>query len=245
MEKIIGVHAVLETLIANEKNIEKVYLAHGNRRGKLKEIEDRALMLEIPLDFITPKQIIKLCGSQRHQGVMAIVRPHKYLELQNLLQKSIANKKPPLFLVIDQIQDPRNLGAILRTAEGAGVDGVILTKRRTAPFSAIVAKTSSGAINHLNICRVSNLVNALEKLKELGIWIVGTVPNTDKNIYELKGNDAMAIVIGSEGKGLRRLVMETCDTLVQIPMSGKIASLNASVAAAIILYEIKRQRILI
>lgn len=242
LEKISGVHAVLEALIADIKKIERICLLQGTQRGKLKEIEDRARFSGIAIDFITPTQLDRLSGNTHHQGVMAMVRPYHFVELNQLLSSSTEKSSPPFFLVIDQVQDPRNLGALLRSAESAGVDGIIMTARRTSPLSPVAIQASAGAAAHIRICRVVNLVDTLEHLKTLGIWIIGAEPTATKTIYDVSGKDAVAVVVGSEGPGMRRLVRETCDWLVRIPMFGKIESLNVSVSAALLLYEIRRQR---
>lgn len=242
LEKVIGIHAVLEVLLADEAKIEQIYLVFGSRTERHKEIEERAAMAAIPVDYIAAAQITRLSGLTHHQGVMAMVRPHRLVDLQSLLQRATQRQESPFFLVIDQIQDPRNLGAVLRSAEAAGVHGVIMTSKRTSPLTPVALQASAGAAAHLDICRVVNLVQTLEHLKTLGFWIVGTDSNATRTIYDVDGQDAVAIVVGSEGQGMRRLVRETCDWIVSIPMNGKIDSLNVSVSAAITLFEIRRQR---
>jgi len=242
LEKISGVHAVLETIIAGERKIERIYLVQGVLKGKLKEIIDRARFSQIPIELIAPQKLSRLCGNDHHQGVMVMVRPYHFVDLSDLLAVSAEKKDPPFLLVLDQLQDPRNLGAIIRSAEGAGVDGLILTSKRTSPLSATVVTTSAGASEHMKICRIGNLVNTLDLLKSHGIWIVGTDPEGPKMMYDIDANDPLALVIGSEGKGLRSLVARSCDWLIKIPMAGHVQSLNASVAAALVLYEIRRQR---
>jgi 23S rRNA (guanosine2251-2'-O)-methyltransferase len=242
LEKIVGVHAVLEALVADEKKIETIYLIQGTRKGKLKEIEDRALFSGVETKYIAPSLLDRLSAHAQHQGVMAMVRPYRFIDVQQLVAETAEKNEPPFLLVIDQVQDPRNLGALLRNAEAAGVDGVIVTDRRTSPLSPVAVKASSGAASHLKISRVVNLVSTLEQLKTQGLWIVGAEPKATKTIYDLHGRDPVAVVVGSEGPGLRRLVRETCDWLVQIPMFGVVESLNVSVSAAILLYEIRRQR---
>ncbi|MBN2385111.1 23S rRNA (guanosine(2251)-2'-O)-methyltransferase RlmB [bacterium] len=242
VDKISGVHAVFETLIADERKIEKIYLVRGVHKGKLKEIAERASFGGIPVELIDGVKLDRLCGHDHHQGVLAMVRPYHYVDLKDLLSVSINQKTAPFLLVLDQIQDPRNFGAIIRSAEGAGVDGLIITTRRTSPLSATVVKTSAGASEHMRICKVMNLVNTLEYLKTLGIWIIGADVSASQPLYDLDGREALALVIGSEGRGLRPLVARTCDWTVNIPMFGRVQSLNASVSAAIVLYEIRRQR---
>ncbi|MFC1852137.1 23S rRNA (guanosine(2251)-2'-O)-methyltransferase RlmB [candidate division CSSED10-310 bacterium] len=242
LEKISGVHAILEALTAEDRKIEQIYFNQGTRKGRLKEIEDKASFLNIPVEFIAPSQLTKLCGHNHHQGVLAMTRPFQYVDVETLLSLSVERTTPPFLLVIDQVQDPRNLGAIIRNAEGAGVDGIIMTKKRTSPLTEAVVQTSAGACEHLKICRVVNLVHNLEHLKTLGIWIIGADPHGSRTMYDIDGNDALAIVIGNENRGLRQLVKKTCDYLVKIPMFGSIKSLNVAASAALILYEIRRQR---
>ena len=177
-----------------------------------------------------------------HQGVIALAAIREYVSVESILESAAAKGEKPLLVVCDEISDPHNLGAILRTAECAGVHGVIIPKRRSAGLTAIVAKTSAGAVSYIPVARVANLSATLKELKKQGVWIFGTAAGGSTSLYEADLKGPSAIVIGSEGNGMSRLVAENCDFSISIPMKGKISSLNASVAAAILLYEAVRQR---
>ena len=180
--------------------------------------------------------------TNNHQGVIAIVPPFNYCEIEDILDLAEQRNEDAFILILDGIEDPHNLGSIIRTAETAGVHGIIIPKRRSVTVNSTVSKVSAGAVEHMKIARVNNINEAIRKLKENGLWIIGTDMNTNTYYYnqDLKGN--IAIVIGSEGFGISRLVKENCDMLVKIPMKGKITSLNASVSAGIIIYEAVKQR---
>lgn len=177
-----------------------------------------------------------------HQGVIALAAVREYVSIQSILDSAAAKGEPPLLVVCDEISDPHNLGAILRTAECAGAHGLIIPKRRSAGLTAIVGKTSAGAVSYLPVARVANLTSALKDLKKQGVWIFGTAAGASTDLYSADLKGPAVIVIGSEGDGMSRLVAENCDFLVSIPMKGHISSLNASAAAAILLYEAVRQR---
>jgi 23S rRNA (guanosine2251-2'-O)-methyltransferase len=178
-----------------------------------------------------------------HQGVIAVSAVREYVEVEDILQRARDKGEPPLIVVCDELSDPHNLGAVIRTAECAGAHGVIIPKRRSAGLTAVVAKTSAGAVAYVPVARVANLTKTLNDLKEQGIWVFGTAAGGTTSLYEADLKGPAAIVIGSEGTGMSRLVSETCDFNVSIPMKGKINSLNASAAAAILLYEAVRQRL--
>ena len=187
----------------------------------------------------------KLDGMSRthaHQGVIALAAVRQYVSVDALLDRAAAKGEPPLLVICDEISDPHNLGAILRTAECAGAHGLIIPKRRSAGLTAVVAKTSAGAVAHLLVARVPNIPSVLRELKKRGIWVFGTAADGGTSLYDADLKGPAAIVIGSEGSGMTRLTAETCDFLVSIPMRGKLNSLNASAAAAILLYEAVRQR---
>ena len=177
-----------------------------------------------------------------HQGVIALAAVRQYVSVDALLDRATAKGEPPLLVICDEISDPHNLGAILRTAECAGAHGLIIPKRRSAGLTAVVAKTSAGAVAHLPVARVPNIPSVLKELKKRGIWVFGTAADGGTSLYDADLKGPAAIVIGSEGSGMTRLTAETCDFLVSIPMRGKLNSLNASAAAAILLYEAVRQR---
>ena len=187
----------------------------------------------------------KLDGMSRthaHQGVIALAAVRQYVSVDALLDRAAAKGEPPLLVICDEISDPHNLGAILRTAECAGAHGLIIPKRRSAGLTAVVAKTSAGAVAHLPVARGPNIPSVLKELKKRGIWVFGTAADGGTSLYDADLKGPAAIVIGSEGSGMTRLTAETCDFLVSIPMRGKLNSLNASAAAAILLYEAVRQR---
>ena len=178
----------------------------------------------------------------RHQGVIAIVPPYEYAEVENILDEAKCRKEEPFILILDGIEDVHNLGSIIRTAETAGVHGIIIPKRRAASVNATVNKVSAGAVEHMKIARVNNIVETMKYLKEKGLWICGTDMETKSYYYDQNLKGPLALVIGSEGFGMNRLVKENCDFLVKIPMKGKITSLNASVSAGIVIYEAMKQR---
>ncbi|MEW6702952.1 MAG: 23S rRNA (guanosine(2251)-2'-O)-methyltransferase RlmB [Bacteroidota bacterium] len=240
MEKIIGRKPVLEALKSGAE-IEVVYVAFGQHGNIINQIFSAAKKRRIKISQLAAPKFDALVEGQNAQGVLALKSTQKYFELGELIDE--LKKTPlPLLLLLDSIQDPHNLGAVLRTAECAGVDGVIVTTNQSAPINEIVGKISAGAVSYLKICKVNNLVRAIEVLKKEGFWLVGTHINSEKNYNQLDYKMPVALVIGNEEKGIRKLVAESCDFLVKIPMKGKIDSLNVSVAAGVILFEIDRQR---
>lgn len=236
-----GRNAVIEALRAGTA-IDKIYLAKGETDKTLGHIASRARDAGVVVVEADRRKLDAMSRTHAHQGVIALAAVREYVSIQSILDSAAAKGEPPLLVVCDEISDPHNLGAILRTAECAGAHGLIIPKRRSAGLTAIVGKTSAGAVSYLPVARVANLTSALKDLKKQGVWIFGTAAgaSTDLYIADLKG--PAAIVIGSEGDGMSRLVAENCDFLVSIPMKGHISSLNASAAAAILLYEAVRQR---
>ena len=189
------------------------------------------------------KDMEKIANNKNYQGVIAFVPPFSYCEIEDILEYAKEKKEDPFILILDGIEDPHNLGAIVRTAETAGVHGIIIPKRRSASVNSTVAKVSSGAVEYMKIARVTNITDAIDKLKKEGLWICGTDINTDKYYYEQELTGSLAIVIGNEGKGISEKVKKNCDFLVKIPMMGKVTSLNASVSTGIIIYEALKQRL--
>lgn len=240
MKRIYGRKPVLEA-INSGKNIDRVVLAFGQRGDAVEKIIIACKNHKIKLSQISPNKFREYEKDSNTQGVIAYLGDQKYFSLEQILSLSKENKLP-FILILDSIQDPHNLGAILRTAESAGVDGVLITERNSASINETVEKTSAGAVSHLNICMVNNLKNDLVKLKEAGFWIVGSSLNSDKNYTEIDYKMPLAVIVGNEEKGIRRLTEEHCDFLVKIPMKGKIQSLNVSVSTGILLYEMLRQR---
>lgn len=240
MQKIFGRKPVLEAL-KSDVEIEVVYIAFGQHGDIINQIFSAAKNRGVKITQLATPKFDALADEQNAQGVIAIKSTQKYFELGELIEKSKASPLP-LLLLLDSIQDTHNLGAILRSAECAGVDGVIITTNQSAPINEIVEKISAGAVSHLRICKVNNLVRTIEDLKKNGFWIVGTHLNGEKNYNQLDYKMPVALVMGNEEKGIRKLVAENCDFLVKIPMKGKIDSLNVSVSTGVLLFEILRQR---
>lgn len=236
-----GRNAVIEALRSGE-NIDKIYLAKGETDKTLGHIASRAREKGIVVVEADRRKLDGMSRTHTHQGVIALAAMREYVTVQSLLDTAEEKGEAPLLVVCDEISDPHNLGAILRTAECAGAHGVIIPKRRSAGLTAIVGKTSAGAVSYMPVARVSNLPATLEELKKKGIWVYGTAAEGATSLYEADLKGPAAIVIGSEGSGMGRLVREKCDFLVSIPMKGHISSLNASAAAAILLYEAVRRR---
>ena len=236
-----GRNAVIEALRSGE-NIDKIYLAKGETDKTLGHIASRAREKGIVVVEADRRKLDGMSRTHVHQGVIALAAMREYVSVQSLLSAAAAKGEPALLVVCDEISDPHNLGAILRTAECAGAHGVIIPKRRSAGLTAIVGKTSAGAVSYMPVARVANLPATLEELKKQGVWIYGTAADGTTDLYEADLKGPAAIVIGSEGSGMGRLVREKCDFLVSIPMKGHISSLNASAAAAILLYEAVRRR---
>ena len=236
-----GRNAVIEALRSGE-TIDKIYLAKGETDKTLGHIASRAREKGIVVVEADRRKLDGMSRTHAHQGVIALAAMREYVSVQSLLDAAAEKGEAPLLVVCDEISDPHNLGAILRTAECAGAHGVIIPKRRSAGLTAIVGKTSAGAVSYMPVARVSNLPVTLEELKKKGVWVYGTAAEGTTSLYDADLKGPAAIVIGSEGSGMGRLVREKCDFLVSIPMKGHISSLNASAAAAILLYEAVRRR---
>ena len=240
MNIIIGRKPVLEALNSNEE-IEQVYILFGQQGNIINAIRVAAKKRGIKCNLIPLERFKTYSPSQNSQGVIAIKQDFKFSSLDKIL--SDAKKTSlPLILVLDEIQDPHNVGAILRSAECSGVNGIILTKHNSATITSTVTKTSAGATEHIKICQVNNLSQTIDELKEKGFWIVGSSLENAKNYTEVDYKISIALIVGNEEKGIRKLTASKCDFLVKIPMSGKIQSLNVSVATGILLFEILRQR---
>ncbi|WP_040293710.1 23S rRNA (guanosine(2251)-2'-O)-methyltransferase RlmB [Acetonema longum] len=240
-EFIAGRNSVLEALKAG-RPINKILVAKGERQGSVKEIIALAKEQGLVVQDVDSAKLDSLTQGLKHQGVVAATSPVDYAELSDLWAKAAAKNEPPFFILLDELEDPHNLGAILRTADAAGAHGVLIPKRRSCPLSGTVAKTSAGAIEHVPVARIGNVAQTIKELKKMGCWIVGADMAGSQNYYQADLTGPIVVVIGNEGQGLSRLTKETCDFLVKIPMKGKIASLNASVACSLILYEVFRQR---
>ena len=236
-----GRNAVIEALRAGTA-IDKIYIARGETDAALGHIASAARNRGIVVTEADRRKLDGMSRTKSHQGVVAVAAVREYASVDDILNAARERGEPPLVVVCDELSDPHNLGAVIRAAECAGAHGVIIPKRRSAGLTAIVAKTSAGAVSHLPVARVPNLTAALKELKERGLWVYGTAADGGTRLYDADLKGPAAIVIGSEGDGLGRLVREQCDFLVSIPMKGRINSLNASAAAAVVLYEAVRQR---
>lgn len=243
MEILYGVHAVEEALRAGRRRFDHVLVARERHDERLARLVAACREAGVRVRQEPREHLTQLAGTHAHQGVVAAVRPKEFLTIEDLFEPTAgANAASRLLLALDGVEDPQNLGALLRVADGAGVDGVVLTERRAAPLSPVAVKASAGASEHLRIARVVNLVRALEELKERNLWVIGLDERgtSDYDQFDLTGN--CVLVLGREGAGLHDLVKRTCDHLVRIPMAGGVSSLNVSAAGAVVLYEAFRQR---
>ena len=237
-----GRNAVIEALRAGE-NIDKIFIQKGETDKTLGHIASKARAAGIVVVDADKRKLDGMSRTHAHQGVIALAAMREYVSVEDILEKAAEKGEKPLIVICDEISDPHNLGAIIRTAECAGAHGIVIPKRRSAGLTAVVAKTSAGAVAHMPVARVANIPSLIKDLKKQGVWVFGTAAKGTTNLYEADLKGAAAIVIGSEGDGMPRLAEENCDFLVSIPMKGKLNSLNASAAAAILLYEAVRQRL--
>ncbi|MBP1763405.1 MAG: methyltransferase, TrmH family, group 3 [Firmicutes bacterium] len=240
-EMIVGRNSVREA-IKSGRPINKLLMARGEKHGSIIEIINLARQKGLMVQEIDPAKLDSLSGGLRHQGIAALVSPVPYADIETILASAYQKQEAPFIVLLDELEDPHNVGAILRTADAAGVHGVLLPQRRSCPLSATVAKTSAGAVEYVPVARIGNVTQTIDKLKKHGIWVVGADADGDKNYFDIDFTDPVLIVVGNEGKGLGRLVKQQCDYLVRIPMRGRISSLNASVACSLLLYEVLRQR---
>ena len=240
-DQVEGRNSVIE-LLESGRDINKIFIQNGEKHGSINKIIAMAKERKIIVSQVDKNKISQMAQTINHQGVIAIVPPFNYVEVEDIISEANSRQKDPFIVILDGIEDPHNLGSIIRTAETAGVHGIIIPKRRAASVNATVDKVSAGAVEHMKIARVNNLVETMKYLKEQGLWICGTDMDTNTYYYDQDLKGPLAIVIGSEGFGMSRLVKENCDFLVKIPMKGKITSLNASVSAGIIMYETLKQR---
>ncbi|MFS1516770.1 23S rRNA (guanosine(2251)-2'-O)-methyltransferase RlmB [Cytobacillus sp. Hm23] len=240
-EYIIGKNPVLEAL-KSKREINKIWIAEGSQRGQMQQVAQLAKDKQVPVSFV-PKKKIDQMNDGNHQGVIAQVAAYEYASLDDLYRKAEEKGEMPFFILLDEIEDPHNLGSIMRTADAVGAHGIIIPKRRAVGLTATVAKASTGAIEYIPVAKVTNLSRTIEELKENGIWIIGTDANGQDDYRSIDGNMPLGLVIGSEGKGIGRLIKEKCDFLINLPMRGKVTSLNASVAAGLLMYEVYRKRI--
>jgi 23S rRNA (guanosine2251-2'-O)-methyltransferase len=232
-----GVHAVYEALASGTAPIERIHVSRTALSGKLKEIISIARERGVPVRHENREVLDRIAQGELHQGIIAITGKVEYAEFEVLFKPA-----KPLVVVLDGVEDPHNLGAVIRTAEACGASGVVVPERHSAPLSAAVVKASAGASSYLPVVRVKNLVNALDQLKERGLWVAGIDIEGTQNWTKFNYSGPVAVVLGGEHHGLRRLVREHCDALLRLPMLGRISSLNVSVAAGVVLYEALRQR---
>ena len=240
-DQIEGRNAVLE-LLETGKDINKIFIANGEKHGSINKIISIAKERKIVIVEVDRAKLNQMAMSDNHQGVIAIVPPFDYCEVEDILEEANKKQEKPFILILDGIEDPHNLGSVIRTAETAGVHGIIIPKRRAATVNSTVYKVSARAVEHMKIARVNNLNETIKYLKDNDIWVCGTDMDAKNYYYNEKFDGPIAIIIGSEGFGMSRLVKENCDFLVKIPMKGKITSLNASVSAGIVMYEVVKQR---
>ena len=241
-DQIEGRNSVLE-LLESGKDVNKIFVTRGEKQGSINKILGIAKERKIIVVEKDKKQMDEMAQEENYQGVIAIVPPFEYVEISDILEVAKERNEDPFVIVLDGIEDPHNLGSIIRTAETAGVHGVIIPKRRAVSVNSTVNKASAGAVEHMKIARVTNISDAIEELKKAGLWVCGTAVDTNKYYYNQDLTGPLAIVIGNEGKGIGEKVKKNCDFLVKIPMKGKVQSLNASVSTGIVVYEAVKQRI--
>ena len=240
-DQIEGRNAVLE-LLQTDKDVNKIYVTRGEKHGSINKIIAIAKERKIIIVEKDKSQMDSMAQNENYQGVIAIVPPFEYSEIEDILNFAEEKEENPFVLILDGIEDTHNLGAIIRTAETAGVHGIIIPKRRAASVNSTVSKVSCGAVEHMKIARVNNISDTILKLKEAGLWICGTAIDAEKYYFDQDLTGPLGIVIGNEGRGISSLVKKNCDFLVKIPMKGKVTSLNASVSTGIIVYEALKQR---
>ena len=239
---LVGRNAVTEALKSG-RGINKLWIASGDREGSVSEIAALAKERGIVMQYVERAKIESFAGGHRHQGVLAYVAPVPYAELDDILKAAEAKGEAPFLVLLDELEDPHNLGALLRTADATGVHGILIPKRRSVSLNATVAKTSAGAVEYVPVARIGNIAQTLKKLKEKGFWVAGADMDGEKAYYEADLTGPLVLVVGSEGRGMSRLTKEACDFIVSMPMVGRINSLNASVAGSILMYESMRQRL--
>jgi len=237
---IMGKNPIIEALKA-ERDIHKILIAEGSLRGQMLQITQMAKEAHVLVQFVPKKKLDGMIEGN-HQGVLAHVAAYQYAELDDLFALAAKKNEDPFFLLLDEIEDPHNLGSIMRTADAVGAHGIIIPKRRAVGLTATVAKLSTGAIEHIPVVRVTNMSRTIDELKEKGVWIAGTDAKGKEDYRQIDGSLPLGLVIGSEGKGMGRLIRDKCDFLIQLPMAGHVTSLNASVAAALLMYEVYRKR---
>lgn len=242
MEVLYGLHPVQEAVRSRPRDVDHITVARERRDARLEALVELCRRSGVRVSQEPRTQLEKMAKTAMHQGVIAFLRERSFLALEDLLNRPRAEGQHRFFLALDGVEDPHNFGALLRTADGAGVDGVIITERRSAPITAVVAKSSAGASEHVRIAKVTNLVRALERMKEDNIWVIGLDERGKPDYSDFDFQTDCVLVLGREGEGLHDLVRKSCDHLLRIPMAGKVSSLNVSVAGAVVMYEAARQR---
>lgn len=242
VKRVYGRRAVIEVLRSPHMDVEKVVMARGGHGSVFREVVDAAEARHVPVQWMDRRQLEKLAGPVVHQGVIAVLKSHGYAELADILDAASADLPNALIVLADEIEDPRNVGAIARCAEGAGAQGMVITAHRSAEVTEVAAKASGGALAHIPVARVVSLANAIEDIKKAGIWVAGLDAEQGQDLWEADLNRPLALIVGSEGKGLRRLTRDLCEMHLRIPMQGSVQSLNAAVASGIVLFEVQRQR---
>lgn len=240
-DQVEGRNSILE-LLESGKDINKIFVTRGEKHGSINKIIAIAKERKVMIVEKDKRQMDQMAQTENYQGVIAIVPPFEYCEIEDILEEANKKQEEPFILILDGIEDPHNLGSIIRTAETAGIHGIIIPKRRAASVNSTVNKVSCGAVEHMKIARVTNISDAIKNLKKAGLWICGTDINTEKYYYNQDLTGAIGIVIGNEGSGISDKVRKNCDFLVKIPMKGKVTSLNASVSTGIIVYEAVKQK---
>lgn len=240
-EIIAGRNAVFEALTSG-RPVNKIFIKAGLQGGSLGKIIAEAQKSTVLIEYVQPEKLDRLAPGIRHQGIVALASPIAFSSLEDVLKRAAARNETPFLLLLDELQDPQNVGALIRSADAAGVHGVLLPKRRSCPLNMVVAKISAGAVNYVPVVQIGNIVQTLRSLKEQGFWVAGADMDGESLYFDADLDRPLVLVIGAEGKGLGRLVKENCDMLVRIPMQGGVNSLNASAAGAILMYEVVRQR---
>lgn len=240
-DQVEGRNAVIE-LLESGRDINKIFISNGEKHGSINKIINMAKQRKVLITEVNKSKLKEMAKTENYQGVIAIVPPFEYCDVDDIIEEAKKRNEPPFIVILDGIEDPHNLGSIIRTAETAGVHGIIIPKRRAASVNSTVAKVSAGAIEYIKVARVNNLNETIKSLKENGIWICGTDISTNTYYDKQDFTGPIAIIIGNEGFGISRLVKENCDFLVKIPMKGKITSLNAAVSAGIVIYEAVKQK---
>jgi len=240
-EIVAGRNAVFEAL-TSRRPVNKIYIKAGLQGGSLGKIIEEARKSAVLIEYVQPEKLDRLAQGVRHQGIVALASPIAFSSLEDVLKRAATRNEMPFLLLLDELQDPQNVGALIRSADAAGVHGVLMPKRRSCPLNMVVAKISAGAVNYVPVVQIGNIVQMLASLKEQGFWVVGADMDGESLYFDADLDRPVVLVIGAEGKGLGRLVKENCDMLVRIPMQGGVNSLNASAAGAVLMYEVVRQR---